>query len=424
MDRNNLNDKENNSINQRKPKAGKTTDPTTAPTEAPAETPTETPPVTTLRAAVNPDSSQEELYRVLYPFGQMIEKSGVVAFPTETVYGLGASALDPKGIEKIFTAKGRPSDNPLIVHITRTEDVFELVQSVPEKALMLIKAFWPGPLTIIFKKQPIIPDIVTAGGDTVAIRMPDHPVAKALIEIAGVPLVAPSANASGKPSPTTAKHVLEDLDGKINGIIDGGSSAVGIESTVIDMTEEPPVLLRPGGITQRMIEGVIGPILRDQQLDKIHRGKAAGEEERSPDKLRSPGMKYTHYAPRAEVVILRGTREKVLAKIRELQKSYQEAGQQVGIITVDENLKSYETALKDHGKETFNPPCIRSLGSEKDVEKMAANLFSILREFDQTDVAVILAEALEDREMGYAIMNRLSKAAGQNILYVDEEARS
>lgn len=372
--------------------------------------------IPTVMTTVDPDSSEEDLLSALYPFGQMIEKSGVVAFPTETVYGLGASALDPKGIEKIFIAKGRPSDNPLIVHITRTKEVFELVQSVPEKAIKLMKAFWPGPLTMIFKKQKIIPDIVTAGGDTVAIRMPDHPVAKALIEISGVPLVAPSANASGKPSPTMARHVWDDLEGKIHGIIDGGSCAVGIESTVIDMTEEPPMLLRPGGITQKMIEEIIGPIERDDQLDEIDRGKSASEDTHFPGKVRSPGMKYTHYAPKAKVLILRGKRGSVIAKIKSLQKDYQKSGQKVGIITVDENLKEYEEIYKTH--------CIRSLGSEKEIEKMAANLFAILRDFDQTDVEVILAEALEDREMGYAIMNRLSKAAGQNILYVDEEDRS
>ena len=374
--------------------------------------------IATVMTTVDSDSSKEDLQSALYPFGQMIEKSGVVAFPTETVYGLGASALDPKGIEKIFIAKGRPSDNPLIVHITRTEEVFQLVQSVPEKAIRLMKAFWPGPLTMIFKKEKIIPDIVTAGGDTVGIRMPDHPVAKALIEISGVPLVAPSANASGKPSPTMARHVWDDLEGKIHGIIDGGSCAVGIESTVIDMTEEPPMLLRPGGITQKMIESVIGPIQRDDQLDEIDRGKPSKQQKDFPGKVRSPGMKYTHYAPKARVLILRGKRENVIKKINALQKEYQKSGQKVGIITVEENRKNYE------GKDSSESSDVRSLGSEKEVGKMAANLFAILRDFDQTDVKIILAEALEDREMGYAIMNRLSKAAGQNILYVDEEDRS
>ena len=374
--------------------------------------------ISTVMTTVDPKASEEQLLSQLYPFGQMIEKSGVVAFPTETVYGLGASALDPKGIEKIFVAKGRPSDNPLIVHITKTEEVFQLAKSVPEKALQLMKVFWPGPLTMIFKKQSVIPDIVTAGGDTVAIRMPDHPVAKALIEISGVPLVAPSANASGKPSPTKAAHVWEDLEGRIQGIIDGGHCPVGIESTVIDMTEEPPVLLRPGGVTQKMIEEVIGHIHRDEQLDEIHRGKSSKKASHFPGKVRSPGMKYTHYAPKAKVLILRGPREKVLEKVLEMEKNYRESGQKVGIITLDEQLQAYEKAYGKTG------PCIRSLGSEKAVEKMAANLFAILRDFDQTDVKVILAEAIEDREMGYAIMNRLSKAAGQNILYVDEEDRS
>ncbi len=400
--------------------------------------------IPTVVTTVDPRSNEEDLLSALYPFGQMIKKSGVVAFPTETVYGLGASALDPKGIEKIFIAKGRPSDNPLIVHITRTEEVFDLVESVPEKGIQLMKAFWPGPLTMIFKKRKIIPDIVTAGGDTVALRMPDHPVAKALIELSGVPLVAPSANASGKPSPTMARHVWEDLEGKIHGIIDGGSCAVGIESTVIDMTEEPPVLLRPGGITQRMIQAVIGPIERDDQLDEIDRGNSGDEKSELPGKVRSPGMKYTHYAPRAKVLILRGKRKKVIEKVLELEKTYRESGKKVGIITVDENLKEYEKVygeirdqachqacdikenkgLSPGAEDVSNSPCIRSLGSEKEVEKMAANLFAILRDFDQTEVKIILAEALEDREMGYAIMNRLSKAAGQNILYVDEEDRS
>jgi len=406
----------------------------------------ETEKIHTVMTTVDPHGSKEDLLFALYPFGQMIEKSGVVAFPTETVYGLGASALDPAGIEKIFAAKGRPSDNPLIVHITRMEEVFELVQSVPEKAIKLMEAFWPGPLTMIFKKRDIIPHIVTAGGDTVALRMPDHPVAKALIEISGVPLVAPSANASGKPSPTRAEHVWEDLEGKIHGIIDGGSCAVGIESTVIDMTVEPPMLLRPGGITQKMIREVIGPIRRDQHLDVIDRGQSSKASGDFPGKVRSPGMKYTHYAPKAKVLILRGKRKNVLNRVKELEKSYRESGEKVGIITVDENLEYYEGVYGKSSAAKTKPvdteknsesgttvsrekgfpegPCIRTLGSEKRVEKMAANLFAILRDFDQTDVGIILAEALEDREMGYAIMNRLSKAAGQNILYVDEEDRS
>ena len=377
------------------------------------------PALSTVVTAVDPESSREALLSALYPFGQMIEKSGVVAFPTETVYGLGASALDPEGIEKIFAAKGRPSDNPLIVHITKVEEVFELAREVPEKSIQLMKAFWPGPLTMIFKKRPVVPDIVTAGGDTVGIRMPDHPVAKALIEISGVPLVAPSANASGKPSPTRAHHVWQDLKGKIHGIVDGGSCAVGIESTVMDMTVEPPMLLRPGGITQAMIREVIGPVDRDEHLDEIDRGKSPEDPRDFPGKVRSPGMKYTHYAPKAKVVILRGGRREVIKKVKELQKRYQGSGQKVGIITVDENLKEYETPEEPRQKKSE----IRTLGSEKDPGKMAANLFAILRDFDQTDVEVILAEALEDREMGYAIMNRLSKAAGQNILYVDEEDR-
>lgn len=362
----------------------------------------------TKQITVDPGMDYEELLKILAPFGKMIRSSEVVAFPTETVYGLGADALDPRGIKKIYEAKGRPVDNPLIVHIHDKRELVPLVKSVPPKAKALMDAFWPGPLTMIFQKTVLVPMEVTAGGSTVAIRMPDHPVAKALIQISRVPLVAPSANRSGKPSPTTAEHVLEDLDGRIHGIIDGGKSMVGLESTVIDMTEPVPVLLRPGGITLGMIEKIIGPIERDFHLEPGHSMDPDSCKDKGI-KLRSPGMKYTHYAPRASVVIIKGEGPKVIEHLRRMAKTYGMSKKKVGIITVDEHVKNYED-LPDVR--------IKSLGGEKDLAMMATNLFTTLRSFDATDVDIIFAEAIEDREVGEAIMNRLTKAAGENIIHV------
>lgn len=323
----------------------------------------------------------------------------VVAIPTETVYGLGANALNTEAVSKIFKAKGRPSDNPLIVHIADKEKVFELVESVPEKAAELMDKFWPGPLTLVLRKSPKIPDIITAGLDTVAIRMPEHPVARELIRLAGVPVAAPSANVSGKPSTTTAQHVLDDMDGKIEIIVDAGSSRVGLESTVLDVTVEPPVLLRPGGVTPGQLEKYIGRV----DIDKTILGKINAE-----NVPKSPGMKYKHYSPEAQVVIVKSEDKlKQTAKILELAQENKSQGKKVGICA------TVQTAAEYKGFETL------SMGDRDHPETIAASLFALLREFDDRAVDIIFAEAVDQHEVGLAIMNRMVKAAGYKIIELD-----
>ncbi len=323
----------------------------------------------------------------------------VVAIPTETVYGLGADALNTEAVSKIFKAKGRPSDNPLIVHIADKEKVFELVESVPEKAAELMDKFWPGPLTLVLRKSPKIPDIITAGLDTVAIRMPEHPVARELIRLAGVPVAAPSANVSGKPSTTTAQHVLDDMDGKIEIIVDAGSSRVGLESTVLDVTVEPPVLLRPGGVTPGQLEKYIGRV----DIDKTILGKINAE-----NIPKSPGMKYKHYSPEAQVVIVKSEDKlKQTAKILELAQENKSQGKKVGICA------TVQTAAEYKGFETL------SMGDRDHPETIAASLFALLREFDDRAVDIIFAEAVDQHEVGLAIMNRMVKAAGYKIIELD-----
>ncbi len=330
--------------------------------------------------------------------GAILKNGGTVAFPTETVYGLGANALDPEAIKGIFTAKGRPSDNPLIVHVTKVEDIVPLVEEIPKAALRAMEAFWPGPLTILFKKSPLIPQEVTAGLLTVGIRLPSHPIARGVIEAAGIPIAAPSANISGKPSPTIAAHVVEDLMGKVDAIIDGGDCEVGLESTVLDLTGEAPMILRPGGITKEMLEEVLGTkVLEDPALDKISMEGATPK---------SPGMKYTHYSPRAEVLVIIGERTAVVNKINEMKQKYIKEGKKVGIICRDETYSLYADAVA------------KSMGLGSNLSMMAANLFRILREFDSTDVDVILAEGVEEAEVGRAIMNRLIKASGYQVIHV------
>lgn len=320
----------------------------------------------------------------------------VVAFPTETVYGLGANALDPEAVGKVFAAKGRPSDNPLIVHISDRKSVYELAENVPEKANKLMDKLWPGPLTLVLKKKNIIPEIISAGLDTVGIRMPGHPVALELIRQAGVPVAAPSANVSGKPSPTAAKHVLEDLDGKIEIIVDAGSSKVGLESTVLDVTVEPPVLLRPGGITPEEIEGIIGPI----EIDKTILGKI--NEDNIP---RAPGMKYKHYSPKAHVIIVSsGNPDRQVAKIIELANRNEKEGKQVGICATDQTIEHYR------GFDAI------SVGDRENPKTIASNLFSLFREFDERGAQIILAESVDKNGVGLAIMNRMVKAAGYDII--------
>ncbi|MGM0843505.1 MAG: L-threonylcarbamoyladenylate synthase [Bacillota bacterium] len=320
---------------------------------------------------------------------QFLRNNEVIAFPTETVYGLGANAKSDEAVDKIFAAKGRPSDNPLIVHISNKTQLSKLVDEIPPAAETFMERFWPGALTIIFKKKDgVLSERVTAGLDTVAIRMPDHPVALALIEAADLPIAAPSANVSGRPSPTTAHHVIKDLDGKISGVINGGETGVGVESTVIDCTSEIPVILRPGGVTQEQLEEAAGPIEVDPALKK---GQGAPK---------SPGMKYTHYAPDAPLVLLEGSVNWIQSLIDEKRNE----GLKVGILTTVENKDFYKT---DH---------ILVCGSRSDLATVAHSLYDVLRVFNECDVDIIFSETFPQEGVGMAIMNRLQKAAGYQML--------
>lgn len=342
---------------------------------------------------IDPNNRSSDIEKdILKKAGEILASGGLVAFPTETVYGLGANALNDDAVRGIFTAKGRPSDNPLIVHIAKEEDIYPLVEAVPQKAKKLIRDFWPGPLTIILKSSLKVARTVSAGLSTIAIRMPAHPIALELIKNSGVPVAAPSANVSGRPSPTTAQHVEEDLTGKIDVIIDGGSAGVGLESTVIDLTTEVPVILRPGGITKEQLEKSIGCVEIDKHL----------EEEK--EKPRSPGMKYKHYAPKAPLYIAKGSEEEVVQKIKEAVSSYKSNGLRVGVLTNDKH------------KELFSDAIVFSLGDELNLSELAANLYIGLREFDKTMVDIIIAEGYEEDGVGLAIMNRMKKAAGNKYL--------
>jgi L-threonylcarbamoyladenylate synthase len=330
---------------------------------------------------------------------EAIKEGKIVAFPTETVYGLGANALNSVAVERIFEAKGRPSDNPLIVHIADKEKVYELTESIPEKAVALMDKLWPGPLTLVFIKSSIIPSIITAGLNTVAVRMPEHPVARELIRLSAIPVAAPSANVSGKPSTTTAQHVLQDLDGKIEVVVDAGSSRVGLESTVLDMTVEPPMLLRPGGVTPEQIEEIIGHIEIDKTI----------LERLSIDNVpKCPGMKYKHYSPKAHVTLVRSENiDNQVKKIFDLAKNKSDEGRKVGVCATDQTISRYE-GFK-----------VISMGNRDKPETIAANLFSILREFDDMGIEVILSETVDEGGVGLAIMNRMIKAAGYNIIQAD-----
>ncbi|GAB6135134.1 L-threonylcarbamoyladenylate synthase [Thermococcus prieurii] len=318
--------------------------------------------------------------------GRLIIEGKLVAFPTETVYGLGADALNEKAVRRIFEAKGRPADNPLIVHIAEFDDLKKLAREIPEEAKILAEKFWPGPLTLVLPKRDEVPLVTTGGLDTVAVRMPAHPIALALIR-ASTPIAAPSANISGKPSPTLAEHVVDDFYGRIEAIIDGGPTWVGVESTVIDLSSERPTLLRPGGLPLEEIEKVIGTV----EIHPAVKGKAV-------DLARAPGMKYRHYSPNAPVIVVEGPREKVREKIEELVAEYRSKGYRVGVMATEE----------------FEADEFFYLG--KTVEDVARNLFRALRELDRRGVDVIIAEGVEERGLGLAVMNRLRKASGYRII--------
>lgn len=327
----------------------------------------------------------------------ILQKGGLVAFPTETVYGLGGNGLDMDAAKKIYAAKGRPSDNPLIIHIGTKEALNELAASVPEEAWKLADVFWPGPLTMVLPKAENVPYGTTGGLETVAVRMPNHPVALRLIKESGIYIAAPSANTSGRPSPTTAQHVETDLDGRIDMIIDGGAVGIGIESTIVDVTVNPPMILRPGYITKKMLEDVVGNV----EVDKAILGKM------SPDvKPKAPGMKYKHYAPKAELTMFRGERQAVATHINDISRQAESEGKKVGVIASDETFSMYEWGN------------VVSIGTRNDDDSIARNLYAVLRKFDDMNVDVIYSETFDDDGLGQAIMNRMLKAAGYNVLQV------
>ena len=330
--------------------------------------------------------------------GQIIRNGGLVAFPTETVYGLGGDALNAQSSQKIYAAKGRPSDNPLIVHICRLDDIYDIVSEFPESAQKLAENYWPGPLTMVLPKSDKVPDETTGGLSTVAVRMPVDPIALSFIKAAGGYVAAPSANTSGKPSPTKAKYVIEDMDGKIDMIIDGGDVEIGLESTIVDLSGTVPMLLRPGFITLDMLRECLGEVRMDPTL-------FSGDYKEPP---KAPGMKYRHYAPKGILTIVSGMEIAVVERINEFVETAVLEGKKVGVIATDETLPKYDCS------------CVKSVGTRKDEVSIAHNLYRILREFDDEDVELIYSEAFDTPNMGQAIMNRLLKAAGHHVMYVEK----
>jgi L-threonylcarbamoyladenylate synthase len=326
----------------------------------------------------------------------ILADGGLVAFPTETVYGLGADALNASAVQKIFTAKGRPADNPLIVHIADLAQMATLAQNIPAEAYCLAERFWPGPLTLVLEKKEMIPDEVTGGLDSVAVRVPDHPVALALLRKAALPVAAPSGNLSGRPSPTTAQHVLDDLAGRIDAVIDGGPSGVGVESTVLDIRGGRPRVLRPGGVTP---EAIAEALQKDCPVEPLS--------DYATEAPSSPGMKYTHYAPRAPLYLFCGDPVAVAESMREQSAAYRARGQKVGL------LLSSELGARVQGD------VVEILGSRSNPSQLAANLYGALRRFDEVNVDIILAEGYADAGIGLALMNRMMKAAGPRVIQVE-----
>lgn len=329
--------------------------------------------------------------------GEILKCGGLVAFPTETVYGLGGDALNKESSKKIYAAKGRPSDNPLIVHISNMEALDKIVKSVPKEAVLLANRFWPGPLTMIFEKSDLVPTETTGGLNTVAVRMPSNKIARALIDAAGGYIAAPSANISGRPSPTVAKYVIEDMQGRIDMIIDGGESNVGLESTIVDFSEGKAMILRPGYVTQQMLEET----LKEEVL--WDRAIIDSDCKTAP---KAPGMKYRHYAPKGELIIVEGAKDAVVNKINELSIKAKEQGFKVGVISTEENLSLYKADV------------VKSVGRKGHDEEVAHHLFRILREFDEENTDKMFSESFEESGVGAAVMNRLLKAAGHQIIKV------
>lgn len=331
--------------------------------------------------------------------GQLLLAGELVAFPTETVYGLGGNALDASASRKIYAAKGRPSDNPLIVHIADWDSLDRITSNIPEGAKKLADVYWPGPLTMIFPKSDAVPVETTGGLDSVAVRMPNHPIALELIRQGGGYVAAPSANTSGRPSPTEAKHVAEDLNGRIAMILDGGNVGIGLESTIVDFTEEIPTVLRPGAINLDMLTKVLGEVRMDPGL----------EQENEHVRPKAPGMRYRHYAPKAQLAIVEGDTDTVIEKINALTESKLAEGKKVGIISTDETYHRYKNGI------------IKSIGSRQEEESIARHLYGILRDFDEEEADCIYSESFETPKLGMAIMNRLLKAAGHKIIDASEK---
>ena len=330
--------------------------------------------------------------------GDIIKAGGLVAFPTETVYGLGGDALNPGASQKIYAAKGRPSDNPLIVHIYRMEDLYRIAEDVSGDAKKLADRFWPGPLTMIFRKKDIVPRETTGGLDTVAVRMPSNKIAADFIRAAGGFIAAPSANLSGRPSPTSAAHVIEDMNGRIDMIIDGGSSVIGLESTIVDMTEPVPMILRPGYITGDMVKETTGDVAYDPAVfGEVTEGLHP----------KAPGMKYRHYAPRGELTIIRGDKDAVVKYMKDALKKGLDAGLKVGIIATEETQDNYKDAT-----------LLMNMGARDDEDAIARRLYSVLRRCDEEEIDLIYSEDFSTPRIGQAIMNRLIKAAGHSVVEV------
>lgn len=328
--------------------------------------------------------------------GSIIRQGGLVAFPTETVYGLGGDALNPQSSEKIYKAKGRPSDNPLIVHIADMDALNAIVREIPESAVKLAERFWPGPLTMIMHKSHLVPHETTGGLDTVAVRMPMNRTALELIQAAGGYVAAPSANRSGRPSPTVAKYVAEDMDGRIEMIIDGGDVEIGLESTIVDLTVQPPTILRPGYITRQMLEQVLNGVEEDCTMMRDDSGQAP----------KAPGMKYRHYAPKGELTVVDGAQEHVMEYINTQLEIFRRYNKKTGVIATDASAAGYRADV------------CKSVGDRNDENAIARELYRVLRELDDESVEVIYAEAFDDAGVGQAIMNRLLKAAGYRIVHL------
>ena len=322
---------------------------------------------------------------------EILKAGGLLGIPTETVYGLGANGLDPEAVARIFAAKGRPQDNPLILHIPSADWLERYCLDIPNGAYALARRFWPGPLTMILKRRSVVPDVVTAGLDTVGMRCPAHPVCRAILTAAGVPVAAPSGNTSGRPSPTNMADMLEDMDGKIEGIVDGGPCSVGVESTIVDLTVTPPRLLRPGGVTLEELRDVLGEVAVDAAVTRL-----MGADEHP----RAPGMKYRHYAPKAPVTVVQGDPAESARYIR------RHVGDRDGVICFDEFVPLFE----GHPTEAMGPAA--------DQAEQARRVFDAMRYFDGTGVEKIWAQGPDPSGIGLAVSNRLNKAAGFHIVQV------